>query len=176
MRYEDPRLLDALAREYVLGTLSGRARSRFARVLSASLGARRAVLAWERHLTPLAHAVPAVAPPPEAWQRIEATLGLAPPRPQRATAGLWPALAAGLALLAVLFGGLYLEQRGNVEQPTYVSLIEDTNTNTPIWLLHAFEQAQTMRSSSLTPRPVPVGNAYELWMLPGRENPRVARA
>jgi anti-sigma-K factor RskA len=167
MRYEDPRLLDALAREYVLGTLRGSARSRFARVLSASLGARRAVLAWERHLTPLARAVPAVAPPPETWQRIEATLGLAPPRRHRATAGLWPALAAGLALLAVLFGGLYVEQRGTIEQPTYVSVIEDTTTDAPIWLLQAFERAQAMRSNSLMPRPVPVGNDYELWMLPG---------
>ena len=43
MRYTDERLLDALAREYVLGTLHGRARDRFQRVLSESLVARRAV-------------------------------------------------------------------------------------------------------------------------------------
>ena len=44
MRYDSSQLLDALARDYVVGTLHGRARTRFARVLAASLPARRAVL------------------------------------------------------------------------------------------------------------------------------------
>src|SRR5688572_31673585 len=110
MRYDDPQLLDALAREYVLGTLSGRARARFARVVAASLPARRAVLSWEKQLAPLARAVPAVEPPQRVWARIETAIGARGSRPTRG-AGIWPALAAGLAALAVLFGGLYLSQR-----------------------------------------------------------------
>jgi anti-sigma-K factor RskA len=162
MRYDNPRLLDALAREYVLGTLHGPARARFARVLIASVPARRAVLNWERHLAPLARGVPAVEPPPHVWANIEATVGSRAQRPTRG-AGLWQALAAGLAVLALLFGGLYLGQGPRIEQARYVAVITDQATG-PVWLLQAF--TAELRVSTITARPEPAGNSYELWMLP----------
>ena len=170
MRYDDARLLDALAREYVVGTLTGRARSRFARVLGASLPARRAVLAWERHLQPLAASVPPVEPPAHVWQNIAAATGARAPRPARSV-GAWPAIAASLALVAVLFGGLYFGQGSRVEQPQYVAVIEDQATG-PIWLLQAF--VEELRVSTIAPRPVPAGNSYELWMLPNTGAPPVS--
>ncbi len=163
MRYDDARLLDALAREYVVGTLTGPARARFARVLGASLPARRAVLAWERRLQPLAASVPPLDPPERVWQNIAAATGARTSRPARGIGG-WQALAAGLALLAVLFGGLYFGQAGRVEQAQYVAVIEDDAAG-PIWLLQAF--VEELRVSTITPRPEPAGNSYELWMLPG---------
>jgi anti-sigma-K factor RskA len=162
MRYDNPQLLDALAREYVLGTLHGRARARFARVVAASLPARRAVLGWEKQLAPLARAVPAVEPPPHLWAQIETAIGSRAARPTRG-AGVWPALAAGLAALAVLFGGLYFGQGPRVDRAQYVSVIADQTT--PIWLLQAF--TEELRVTTINPRPEPAGNSYELWMLPG---------
>jgi anti-sigma-K factor RskA len=162
MRYDNPQLQDALAREYVLGTLRGRARARFAKVIAASLPARRAVLGWEQRLAPLATAVPAVEPPPHVWTRIETAIGARPARPARG-AGIWRALAAGLAALAILFGGLYLGQGPRVVQAQYVSVIADPATG-PVWLLQAF--TEELRVSTLNPRPVPAGSSYELWMLP----------
>src|SRR5262245_59049033 len=129
MRYDDPRLIDALAREYVLGTLHGRARARFARVLTASLTARRAVLAWERSLQPLALAVPAVAPPAHVWPRIATAVSTRRDRPTRGV-GWWPAIAASLALVAVSFGALYFN-RPPPEQAQYVAVVQDQQT--PIW-------------------------------------------
>jgi len=169
MRYDDPQLLDALAREYVLGTLLARPRARFARVLSFSLGARRAVAAWERRLAPLAAAVRPMEPPAAAWPAIEAALGLARAPRSHAT-GWWPALAAALALVAVLFGGLYLNQHANVERPAYVSVVTDAATG-PVWLLQTFPDARELRVSTITPRPAPAGQSYELWMLPDGGNP-----
>jgi anti-sigma-K factor RskA len=159
MRYDNPQLLDSLAREYVVGTLHGRARARFARVLADSLSARRAVLYWERRLAPLARAVPRVEPPPHVWTNIETAIGGRAPKAR--SAGWWPALAASLAALAVLFGGLYLGQQP--DQPRYVSVIADQATG-PIWLLQAF--TAELRVSTVNDRPVPAGNSYELWMLP----------
>jgi anti-sigma-K factor RskA len=162
MRYDNPQLLEALAREYVIGTLHGRARARFARMLSGSLSARRAVLDWERRLAPLATVVPRVDPPPHVWTRIEVAIGRAPPTARGA--GWWPALAASLAALAILFGGLYVGREPLVDQPRYVSVVTDEATG-PVWLFQAF--AAELRVSTINPRPVPVGNSYELWMLPG---------
>jgi anti-sigma-K factor RskA len=159
MRYDDPQLLDALAREYVLGTLRGRARERFKRVVAASLPARRAVLGWEKQLAPLARAVPAVEPPPRVWERIETATGARSARPARG-AGIWPALAAGLAALAVLFGVLYLGQRPEAAQ--YVAVIADQAT--PIWVVQGF--TEELRVNTVNDRPIPAANSYELWMLP----------
>lgn len=164
MRYDDPQLLDSLAREYVLGLLPARPRARFARLLSFSLVARRAVTAWERHFVPLAAAVRPVEPPESAWTGIETALGLARAPPARA-AGLWPALAAALAIVAVLFGGLYFSQRPSVERPAYVSVVTDAATG-PVWLLQAFTEARALRVSTVNPRPAPAGSSFELWMLP----------
>jgi len=47
MRYEAPDLLDQLAGQYVLGTLRGRARRRFERVIENNPAARAAVQRWE---------------------------------------------------------------------------------------------------------------------------------
>jgi anti-sigma-K factor RskA len=165
MRYDDPQLLDSLAREYVLGTLAARSRARFARLLSFSLVARRAVISWERRLAPLAAAVRPVAPPESAWTRIETALGLRG-TPRARAAGIWPALAAALAIVAVLFGGLYFSQQPSVERPAYVSVVTDAATG-PVWLLQAFTQARALRVSTVNPRPAPANSSYELWMLPG---------
>ena len=66
MRYDDDTLIDALAREYVLGTLQGRARARFDRIRLSSLPAQRAVIEWERRLAPLSASVDPVQPDPSA--------------------------------------------------------------------------------------------------------------
>ena len=169
MRYDDPQLLEALAREYVLGLLPARSRARFARVLSFSLVARRAVAAWERRFAPLAAAVRPVEPPESAWTGIETALGLrAAPRVR--AAGIWPALAAALAIVAVLFAGLYFSQQPSVERPAYVSVVTDAATG-PVWLLQAFTEARALRVSTVNPRPAPAGSSYELWMLPDGGNP-----
>jgi anti-sigma-K factor RskA len=167
MRYDNPQLLEALAREYVLGTLHGRARARFARVLGSSLTARRAVLSWESRLAPLATAVPRVEPPQHVWAQIEAAIG-GRTAPRARELGFWPALAAGLAALAVLFGGLYLGQQPRIDQARYVSVITDQASG-PVWLLQAF--AAELRISTINDRPVPAGNSYELWMLPNGAAP-----
>lgn len=165
MRYDDPNLLDSLAREYVIGTLHGRARWRFGRVLSSSLVARRAVASWERRLTPLAASVRPVQPPAETWATIEAAIGVRKAKAPAAFGGGWAALAAGLALVAVLFGSLYFAQRPVVEQPTYVAVVTDAATG-PVWLMQAFEAAQSLRVTTINPRPEPPGSSYQLWMLP----------
>jgi anti-sigma-K factor RskA len=170
MRYDDPQLLEALAREYVLGTLAARTRARFARVLSFSLVARRAVVEWERRLAPLAAAVRPVEPPESAWTGIETALGLARAPRARAAAGLWPALAAALATVAVIFGGLYFSQQPNLERPAYVSVVSDATT--PVWLLQGFTETRVLRVSTVNPRAAPANSSFELWMLPdGGGNP-----
>jgi anti-sigma-K factor RskA len=64
---------DLLAAEYVLGTLEGDEAIAAARLLETDAAFAAAVRDWEERLAPLAAGVPPVAPPPQLWNRIEAT-------------------------------------------------------------------------------------------------------
>jgi anti-sigma-K factor RskA len=71
MEYRNkPQLRDALAAEYVLGTLAGRARRRFEAWLKQDAALRITVNEWETRLTPMAAAVQAVQPPERVWERV----------------------------------------------------------------------------------------------------------
>ncbi len=76
MKYTDPELRDHLASAYVLGTLTGRARTRFESLLKYDACLREQVQTWETRLAPLALAIPDVTPPMRLWQRISNRAGL----------------------------------------------------------------------------------------------------
>ena len=73
--------LDALAAEYALGTLPGRARRRLARIAQTDTAVAAAIRAREKRLSPFAEAAPPVTPPPRVWRVIALRLGLEPVRP-----------------------------------------------------------------------------------------------
>ena len=70
MNYTKPELLDALAGQYVLGTLKGLARKRFQRLLLSSSKAREAIFMWEQNLNNLASAITPQAPSDSVWENI----------------------------------------------------------------------------------------------------------
>jgi anti-sigma-K factor RskA len=109
MDYGKPERADALAAEYVAGTLRGRARTRFESLLPSHPALQRAVREWQGRLMPLTTSVPEVAPPPSAWRGIENQLWPSPAvQPWWQRLGLWRALSgtalAGLVGLGVMLG------------------------------------------------------------------------
>lgn len=112
MRYLRPEFLDPLAGAYVLGTLSGRARRRFARLMRRHAAVTQAVRTWEERLTPLTAAVPSVAPPARIWRAIHAQLEQTAPTPSGITEWLARFASAArpvrwaLAAQAVAIAGL----------------------------------------------------------------------
>jgi anti-sigma-K factor RskA len=84
--YDDDR--DALAAEYVLGTLSGDEREQAEALLVIDPGFAEIVRQWERRLGELNVMVEAVEPPPEVWERIRAEISgtQASPAPDDAAA------------------------------------------------------------------------------------------
>lgn len=107
MRRLHPDVQHALAAEYVLGTLRGRARARFEALAKADIALGTIVREWEAFLTPLALKLKPVEPPESVWRAIEARIGR---RSKAAVStsfwdslGFWRFLGTGMAvaLLAV---------------------------------------------------------------------------
>lgn len=180
MNYTDPLLLDALAREYVLGTLRGPARRRFEGLLAAQLGARRAVRDWEGWLAPLAAGLPPVEPPARVWTRLATELGISA-RDRGREARTWQAIAAGLATVAVALGIFSATRppqiqvkevevlretvRETAREPAYVVVVAD-KAQKPVWLVSTFPELGELRVRTIQVAPVAPAESYELWMLP----------
>ena len=87
--YDDDQ--DALASEYVLGTLSADEREHAEALLTLDPGFAASVRMWERRLGELNVMVEAVEPPPELWDKIKSELGAVAPASEASPAA--PVLA-----------------------------------------------------------------------------------
>ncbi len=179
MNYNRPELLDRLAAKFALGTLGGRARPRFERLLRELPAARAAVLAWEERLAGLASSVPPVAPPDRVWAAIDARTT---PRTSTAAAKAgWltrlfkPAMgfAFGAAMTAgvlmtnpALFVSLdRLAQEEEALPQSYVGLLTDRD-NQPTLLVSSTRQGTRVSVKFLRPVAVPAGQVIQVWALP----------
>ena len=89
MDYGRSDLADALAAEYVIGTLRGGARRRFEALLPAHAALREATARWQERLMPLTAALEPVQPSGEVWRRISDRLD----RRRHAVTGAWQRLS-----------------------------------------------------------------------------------
>lgn len=182
MKFANEELRNKLAAEYVLGTLSARARRRFEINLKDNPALRRAVAEWEKRLTPLALALPEVEPPSRVWQAIESRI-----HPGRqARPGIWESLsfwrfssiASGLVALALL---ILMALPGPEAPPAdgtrMVVVMNDLKTRDPA-MTASWEPGKpgkrVMRIRVIGHADMAPGTAWELWMLPGEDQKPVS--
>lgn len=161
---EDPAEREALAGEYVLGTLDARAAGEVERALATNPALREAVQGWERRLAPLADLAPPEAPPASLWSRIEAALTeTATPAPRRMSrpAWLWRGWAIGASALAAGLAGILLLRPAPPERLMTVLL---TQRDQPAWVVEA--EGNALRLAAVNPQPRPSDRALQLWALP----------
>jgi anti-sigma-K factor RskA len=168
MNYEQAELLDRLAAEYTLGTLRGRARRRFERLLADSAAARSAVYRWEDHWNALSRTVPPVEPSPQVWAAVNrrlfgggAAAGAAPRVRRRRTWQL--AVAAGLVAVALIVG---LIMRQLAPPPLQTLAVLGTDTAHPVWRLERRLPLTALTIEVVGAVPEAAGKSYELWALP----------
>jgi anti-sigma-K factor RskA len=177
MRYQDPRLRDLLAAEYVLGTLRGLARVRFRRLLRYDPALRRTVEDWEARLLPLVLATPGVVPSEHVWQSIQARIGGVPARaPARRgflqNLFLWRSLAA-LASVAAIALGVLLAQGPPPKPATMVVVMNNKEAQPRIavsWLSKE-PGKRTLRVRVMGHQEMAPDTSWELWCLPGGGKP-----
>jgi len=156
----DPAERDALAAEYVLGTLDAHMARQVEQAMETDAGLREMVAAWEARLSPLTALAVPEAPPAVLWGRIAAALDGPAIAPRRASSfwRFWAigasAVAAGLAVFLVL--------RPSPEPRLMTVLL--TQRDQPAWLVEA--DGGALRLASLNPQAVPADRVMQLWALP----------
>jgi anti-sigma-K factor RskA len=166
MNYDQPELRDRLAAEYVVGTLQGRARDRFERVLLASPRARADVERWERQLNSIALELPERQPPRRVWRRIERRVRPAPERRGWA----WPLAALASTAAAVVLAAYILlaPPTGGgppgFGAPDYVALVGNRGEG-PRWALAAHTEPGMMMVRTLQPASADPEHDHELWLV-----------
>ena len=162
-----------VAAEYVLGVLGAQERREVERRLAQEPAIAAEVALWEERLGGLADAVAPVAPPANAWSRIEATIASGAERP----ASLWQNLAfwrgfgiasatlAAASIAALAYIGLVPAPRqslmatlaGSAGQPNFVAAVTATGNSLVV-----------VPAALLTTDP----RAIELWLIPSGPNQR----
>src|SRR5262245_33627948 len=128
MDYANPKLADALAAQYVTGTLRGPARRRFEVLLGAHATLRAAVRRWQDRLIPLTAVLAPQTPPLRVWQGVERTLwprlAAAAPLPWWQRLAVWRG-ASGAATMAALALAVLL-MMPPVQAPPIVIVLQAT--------------------------------------------------
>ena len=180
MNYRDPDTLNELTRQFVLGTMSRRARRRFSRLVDDDPQVAASVYALEEKLLPMAWSLMPVEPSELVWQRITRQAGIgAGARGQparRAVPGRWPMVAAALSVaLVVSIYGWWQEYllppevitetvTESVPLEPVIGVVEDDGGN-PLWVARIYSDLQRV---DVTVENVPeqhAANDYELWVL-----------
>lgn len=180
MDYSKRTLADALASQYVAGTLRGNARRRFETLLLAHPALRSAVAEWQARLMPLTGVMPPVAPPPSVWKGIEARLWPAPrfgmagtsnaPWWQRLTA--WRGLASLATVAALTLAVLLANPRPS--EPPVVVVLQPLGTNPAAagTVVASFAaDGQSVVATPLTKVSIEQNRALELWWAPEKGAP-----
>ena len=177
MDYAKPELADALAAQYVAGTLRGRARKRFESLLVAHASLRAAVRRWQDRLMPLTAVLAPQTPPLRVWQGVERTLW---PQLAAATAlpwwqrlAVWRA-ASGFASVAALALALLLAMPSPEAPPIVIVLQATGDAAQPgaSFVASFSADGRSLVTRPLTPVALQTDKVLELWAVPPQGAPR----
>lgn len=155
----------ALASEYVVGTLQGSARKRFEHWMMESPRLRRQVWYWERRLEPFNNTLPKTEPPARVWNQLEQRLFAEPvqvsaPDKRGVWFWRWSTVVAMAALLVVLIWTPSPPPPG----AGLVAVVQSQQAQ-PLWVMNASAGEQSLTLKSLPPVAVSSEQDYELWLL-----------
>ena len=184
MNYLKEERLNALAAEYVVGTLRGKARTRYQKLMMQYQAVSDATAQWEQYLTGFAETLPPVAPPEDVWENIQVKLGhkaandtafannvtdTAPARGnivdfEHEKQKRWKSLSfistAAAMVLAVL---LFVMQPVPAPDVSRIAVVNNAD-NAPLWVI---EVSDTTMDVKVTDVFVALADKdYELWMVP----------
>jgi len=178
MDYGRSDLADALAAEYVVGTMRGGARRRFEALLPAHSVLREATLAWQQRMMPLTAAIEPVPPSGEVWRRISDRLDR---RKSSVAASAWQRLSfwrglTSFASIAAIGLAVLLARPGPATPPVIVVLAAtgaaaSGTAGAPI-VASISGDGRTLVTRPIVPVALRPDRSLELWAVPSGAAPR----
>lgn len=168
MRYDNPATREALAAEYVLGSLRGPARRRFERLMAQRPEWRDEIEFWSARLGALAETVPPANPPASLWQKIQDRINAERPEERSRALRWWKGLAAASSIAAVVLAIMLIAVPYPPTLSPQVSVLKDEASRTG-WILTVAARTAggaEIRAAVDGAHPIP-GKSFELWALPG---------
>ncbi|AGP82978.1 hypothetical protein I533_15100 [Alteromonas mediterranea MED64] len=183
MNYLKEERLNALAAEYVVGTLRGKARTRYQKLMMQYQAVSDATAQWEQYLTGFAETLPPVTPPANVWESIQIKLGHKAANDAGIATGVntpsdsgqvldfekekqkrWKNLSflstAAALVLAVL---LFVMQPMPAPEVSHIAVVNNAD-NTPLWVIEVSDETMNVK---VTDAFVALADKdYELWMVP----------
>lgn len=184
MNYLTEERKNALASEYVLGTLHGRARIRFQALMMQHRGLRQALWRWESRLNTLGETLPSINPRPELWQKIQRQLGFdqsdfptnvvrLPQVADKSTnSNAWKWLTGAATAAALLLAVLLAIPQQPVERArTQIAVVQSEKAQA-LWSIElGKDQLIISAGESVVAQP---DHDYELWMVAADGRPPVS--
>ncbi|GCL64638.1 anti-sigma factor [Pseudaquabacterium pictum] len=180
MDYANKTLADALAAQYVAGTLRGGARRRFEALLPGHPALRAAVADWQARLMPLTAVIEEQTPPAHTWDRIAQRLwpeaaapAAAPPLPWWRGLAFWRGLS-GFATVAAL-GLAVLLTRPDVSEPPVMVVLQTTGKDPAVAgsVVASFSaDGRAAVARPVQPVSVQTDRTLELWWAPAEGKPK----
>lgn len=168
MNYLIDERLDALSAAFVTGTLRGKARARFQRVIQLSGKARERVSYWEQLLAPMAGQLVPVQPPERVWRMISTRLAmLNEDAANELTEEVneernWGWLAGFATAAVVVLGVMLMWPQARPVPVSQMALFADGGQ--PLWLVEVSDGVMKLQATSAV---VASDSAdYELWYVP----------
>ncbi|MEC8230272.1 MAG: anti-sigma factor [Pseudomonadota bacterium] len=183
MNYLKEERLNALAAEYVVGTLRGKARTRYQKLMMQYQAVSDATAQWEQYLTGFAETLPPVTPPANVWESIQIKLGHKAANDAGIATGVntpsdsgqvldfekekqkrWKNLSflstAAALVLAVL---LFVMQPMPAPEVSHIAVVNNAD-NTPLWVIEVSDETMNVK---VTDAFIALADKdYELWMVP----------
>ena len=158
-----------LAAAYALGTLRGRARRRFERMMREDDTLRALADRWQEQWATLATNVAPVDPPARVWREIESRIS--PASPDRSSSSAWRSLAflAG-GLATVLFAFFIWTSSAPPRDPVFVAVL--TAQDSGPRMVVSMDEPELLRVKIVKPWSGVEGKSLELWVLPTEGAPR----
>jgi anti-sigma-K factor RskA len=176
MDYSRPTLADALAAQYVAGTLRGGAKRRFESLLSGHPSLRHAVRGWQDRLMPLTAVLAPEAPPARVWRGIEQRLWSDAAAATRSRwwqrVGWWRGLAALTTAAAFALAVLVVNPP---VQPPVVIVLQGTGAQAPgtaSFVASLSGDGRALVTQPLQPVALQADRVLELWAVPPKGTPR----
>jgi anti-sigma-K factor RskA len=161
MNYHNRELAEQLAKRYVLGVMSTRARSRFAQLMMNYDNLQQAVWHWEQLLNPLSQQLPPENLPPNIWVNITKQLGWTEQPKRFSLTNIFR--FATPVLTSVLLAWLVIFQFNQASKVKAIATLQVEATKVA-WV--AKRQSETILVIAQNPPQLQANSDFELWMLP----------